>query len=142
MKRFLITSAVLLSTLASASADQVRFHWYDTIRPHGHARSDAIFDNAVNSCNQSAGEQDVSVSPAFKACMHGFGYRYMYSRLERTPAPKRDRSVVTYNRDSPIPMSDGTMRAMDSAYVRRIATIPKFPVRVSRAETLRSWEWR
>jgi len=103
MKRFLIASAVLLSTLASASADQVRFHWHDTIRPHGHKRSQAIFDTAVNSCNERAGVQDESVSPAFKACMRGYGYRYMYSRLERTPAPKRDRSVVTYNRDSADP---------------------------------------
>lgn len=103
MKRFLITSAVLLSTIANASADQLDTYWYDTIRPSGHKRSDAIGAANVNTCNERAGVQTESVSLAYKECMRSLGYRFRYARTKHTPAPKRDHSVVTYNRDSADP---------------------------------------
>ncbi|WP_424632040.1 hypothetical protein [Bradyrhizobium sp. SYSU BS000235] len=81
MKRFLMMSAVLLSTLASASADQMHFYWRDAIRPHGHKRSNAVFNANVSACNGRAGVQSDSVSLAYKECMHSFGYRFRYARI-------------------------------------------------------------
>jgi hypothetical protein len=103
MKRFLITAAVLSSILAGADADQLHSYWRDAIRPHGHKRSDAVFNANVSTCNDRAGVQSDSVSLAYRECMQSFGYRFVSARIEHTPAPKRDRSVVTYNRDSPDP---------------------------------------
>jgi len=70
MKRIaIIVAAVLLGNVVSAQADQSIFHWYDTIRPHGHKRSDAIGEANVNTCNARVGIQYETVSPAFKG-MH------------------------------------------------------------------------
>lgn len=85
MKRIFFVAAVLFST--AAHADQMVYKYYDTIRPHGHKRSDAIGEANINFCNERAGIQYGAVSSAYKKCMRVLGYRYLSSHLERTPEP-------------------------------------------------------
>src|ERR1700686_5407248 len=98
MKRIaIIVAAVLLGNVVSAQADQSTFHWYDTIRPHGHKRSDAIGEANVNTCNARAGIQYETVSPAFKECMRGLGYRYMSTTVKRTSKSRLNPTYVPDN---------------------------------------------
>lgn len=97
MKRLIITGALLLGTVLSAHADQLIVRWYDTIRPHGHKRADAIGEAAVDLCNGTVGVQYTSVSAAFKACMRRQGYRFVSARMSRT---RGNDGVTVYNRDS------------------------------------------
>ena len=99
MRHLTLVAAILLGTLAHAHADTLAVRWYDTIRPHGHKRPDAIGMAAVNDCNQRVGEADDYVSDAFKACMSSHGYRYMSSTLRHSRS-KADAAVTVYNRDS------------------------------------------
>jgi hypothetical protein len=102
MKRIaIIVAAVLLGNVVSAQADQSIFHWYDTIRPHGHKRSDAIGEANVNTCNARVGIQYETVSPAFKECMRGLGYRYLYTTVKRTPKSRRN-SVYVHDDATPV----------------------------------------
>jgi hypothetical protein len=96
MKRIVIVAALLVSAAVQAHADQLTVRWYDTIRPHGHKRPDAVGMAAVSACNQRVGEPDQGYIPeAFKDCMRGFGYRFMSDTLNRSRQP-----TVIYNRDS------------------------------------------
>ena len=87
--------------VVSAQADQSIFHWYDTIRPHGHKRSDAIGEANVNTCKARVGIQYKTVSPAFKECMRGLGYRYVYTTAKRTPKSRRN-SVYVHDDATPV----------------------------------------
>jgi hypothetical protein len=101
MKRLLIAGTLILGTVLSAHADQqwvVR--WYDTIRPHGHKRADAIGEAAVQHCNETVGEFSASTARAFKACMARQGYRFMSAHIRYV---RGSGGTVTYNRDSPNP---------------------------------------
>jgi len=96
MKRIVIVAALLVSAVVQAHADRLTVRWYDTIRPHGHKRPDAVGMAAVSACNQRVGEPDQGYIPeAFKDCMRGFGYRFLSDTLHRTRQP-----TVRYNRDS------------------------------------------
>ena len=95
MKRALIAGAIVLATVLNAHADQMVYRWYDTIRPHGHKRPDAVSYANLARCNAQFGEQTDGLSPAFKACMESQGYRLVSANLRGTP-----HASVTYNRDS------------------------------------------
>ncbi|WP_338692060.1 hypothetical protein V5279_38100 [Bradyrhizobium sp. 26S5] len=96
MKRIVIVAALLMSAAVQAHADQLTVRWYDTIRPHGHKRPNAVGMAAVSACNQRLGEPDQGYIPeAFKDCMRGFGYRFMSDTLKRSERP-----ATVYNRDS------------------------------------------
>ncbi|WP_166298883.1 hypothetical protein [Bradyrhizobium sp. 2S1] len=106
MKRIVIVAALLMSAAVQAHADQLTVRWYDTIRPHGHKRPNAVGMAAVSACNQRLGEPDQGYIPeAFKDCMRGFGYRFMSDTLKRSGRP-----ATVYNRDSRDPSSVGTPR--------------------------------
>ena len=98
MKRALIAGAILLATALNAHAGQMVYKWYDTIRPHGHKRPDAVSYANLARCNAQFGEQTDGISPEFKACMEAQGYRLVSSQLRGVP-----NATVTYNRDSPDP---------------------------------------
>lgn len=101
MKRPVIAGAMVLATVLSAHADQMVFKWYDTIRPNGHRRPDAIGQANVATCEAQFGEQTTGLSPGFKACMERLGYRLVSMKRRRLP-DNRD-SSVTYDRDSKDP---------------------------------------
>jgi hypothetical protein len=83
MKRSLIVFALLLGATANAHADQMVFHFYDTIRPHGHKRDDAIGQANIDSCIAKVGVQYEHASAAYKECMRGLGYIWMSDTLQR-----------------------------------------------------------
>lgn len=85
MKRIIIAATMLLGSVFAAHADHMVFRWHDTIRPHGHKRSDAIGEANVNHCNAQFGAPVDSISPAYEDCMRALGYRFVSARLKRGP---------------------------------------------------------
>jgi hypothetical protein len=97
MKRALTAGAIVLATVLNAHAGQMVYKWYDTIRPNGHKRPDAVSYANLAKCNAQFGEQTDGLSAEFKACMEGQGYRLVSARMHGIPASN---GSVTYNRDS------------------------------------------
>jgi len=102
MKRFVIAGFFVLCA-AAAHADQLYVNWYDTIRPNGQKRPDAVSKAALAYCDRTVGVQYTSVSPAYQACMATRGYRFVSAHLEKSApiATRNSNGSVTYNKDSP-----------------------------------------
>lgn len=100
MKRTLIIAVASVGAIASANAQAVSTY-YDLIRPHGHPRSAAISQAALDFCyNQTGADRSQDDTPAFKRCMLTQHYRWLYTK--GAPAPAAAGSI-TYNRDSKDP---------------------------------------
>ncbi len=97
MKRLIVAGVLILSGVLNAQADQFVVRWYDTIRPHGHKRANSVGQAALAHCNAAVGAYTTNVSPAYRTCMAGEGYRLMSARMRRTPISD---GVVTYDKDS------------------------------------------
>jgi hypothetical protein len=89
MKRISMISLLIGISVTHAQADQFVYTYYDTIRPHGHKRPDAVGEANIRLCDERAGiHQDAT--PAYKKCMRELGYRYVSRRLVRTPELLQD----------------------------------------------------
>jgi hypothetical protein len=99
MKRVVIAAAIVLVTVLNAHAGQMVYKWYDTVRPNGQKRPDAVSNANLAKCNAQFGEQTDGLSPQFKACMESQGYRLVSARMHGIPAGGSN-GAVTYNRDS------------------------------------------
>jgi hypothetical protein len=82
MKRPSIIAGLLLCHLSQALATtHYAMSYHDTIRPHGHPRSEAVYDSALDFCYGKTGlSRDAADTPAFKECMKGRGYRWLSTR--------------------------------------------------------------
>ena len=98
MKRTVITTAMLLGAVLGtvlgaplgAQADTATQTYRDLIRPNGHARSDATFEAALDTCSrQTGGKRTFHDTPAYKKCMVGQGYRWKSLQVAREPASRR-----------------------------------------------------
>jgi hypothetical protein len=87
MKRTLIATALILSTVMSAHADQMVYRWYDTIRPNGNKRPDAVGLASVAKCNAEYGVADEGLPPGFDGCMRRQGYR-LVSAVDHQSSPR------------------------------------------------------
>jgi hypothetical protein len=85
MKRIVVATALVLSTLVSAHADQMVYKWYDTIRPNGNKRPDAVGMASVAKCRAETGDETDGLPPGFKACMQREGYRLVSAVDHWTP---------------------------------------------------------
>jgi hypothetical protein len=84
MTRAIIVAALLLGTALGAQA-RTNDTYYDTIRPNGHPRSDAVFQAALDACYRRTGASRFSGdTPAFKQCMLGRGYRWESVQIVRS----------------------------------------------------------
>jgi hypothetical protein len=81
----MIAGALFLGLASNAQARQYIDHYYDTIRPHGHKRSDAIDDANDRYCDHKVGVQsfDAPDSTAYRQCMSSRGYRHLYTSVVR-----------------------------------------------------------
>ena len=89
MQRVIIISVILLVSSVAARADQVVTEAYrDLIRPHGHPRSAAVSQAALDFCYGQTGDiRGLGDTPAFKQCMLGQGYRWQRTIVKGKPAP-------------------------------------------------------
>jgi hypothetical protein len=97
MKRVIIVAALLLCSLSQAYATaHYENNYRDLIRPHGHARSQAVYDSALDACYARTGlTREAPDSPAFKNCMKGLGYRWLSTKLvQDPPSQQRDDSFI------------------------------------------------
>jgi hypothetical protein len=91
MKRALLISVMLLASVAGAHADYVDTMYYDLIRPHGHSRSEAIYQANPDACySQTGASRTRADGQAFKKCMLVRGYRWQYTRLVRDSPPANE----------------------------------------------------
>jgi hypothetical protein len=102
MKRTMIAAALLLAAAARAEATSLDTY-RDLIRPHGHARSDAVFDAALNACYAQTGASRFRADPpAFRQCMLGRGYRWKSVRNVPEPRTRVSEPDTSYHPpDSP-----------------------------------------
>ena len=81
----------VLSTGLVSSASASRTHsektYYDTIRPHGHPRSFALYSAGVDACYAATGESRTAVydTADFRQCMLARGYRYQSTKVVQDP---------------------------------------------------------
>jgi hypothetical protein len=96
-KLTLVIAVLAIGLVSSASAathsDKM---YYDTIRPHGHPRSQTLYDAGVNACYRATRESRTAIydTAAFKTCMLARGYRYQYTNVVQDPPTTAARSVA------------------------------------------------
>ena len=87
MNRIALAAVALLASVAGAQADTVT-GYRDQIRPHGHPRSDAIYQASLDFCYARTGaDRNLEDTPAFKQCMLGRGYLWKFTRVVRSARP-------------------------------------------------------
>jgi hypothetical protein len=90
MKRLFQIVAVLALSCATAYADYYQDNYYDTIRPNGHKRSDAVAQKDVNDCYRTTGaDRSKPDNDAMKQCMAEHGYRFQFVKLIHTAPAHR-----------------------------------------------------
>ena len=90
MRRAVVILVILLESSVTARAGQVVNEAYrDLIRPHGHPRSAAVSQAALDFCYGQTGDiRGLADTAAFKQCMLGRGYRWQTTRIQGRPAPE------------------------------------------------------
>ena len=102
-----LTLAVAILAIGMVSSASASTHgestYYDTIRPHGHPRSEAIYNANVNACYSSSGESRMAVydTPAFKQCMLSRGYRFEFTKVVQDAPSAATRSVAQRSYSGP-----------------------------------------
>jgi hypothetical protein len=96
----ILATAMVSSASASSHGETT---YYDTIRPHGHPRSDAVYNAAVNACYSSSGESRMAVydTPAYKQCMLSHGYRFEFTKVVQDAPSAASRSVAQRSYSGP-----------------------------------------
>jgi hypothetical protein len=104
-RKLMLAIAILATGLVSSANASTHGEstYYDTIRPHGHPRSDAIYNANVNACYSSSGESRMAVydTPAYKQCMLSRGYRFEYTDVVQDPPSATSRSVAQQSYSGP-----------------------------------------
>jgi hypothetical protein len=97
MKRAVIIAGLLICSLSDAYATtHYEMSYRDTSRPHGHKRSDAVYNSALDFCYSQTGlSRDDADTRAFKDCMKGRGFRWLATKeVQDAPGRKRDDSFI------------------------------------------------
>jgi hypothetical protein len=83
MRRAIVAMIIFLAGSAAADADQTVNELYrDLIRPHGHPRSAAVSQAALDFCYAQTGDvRGLADTPAFKECMLGRGYKWQRTMI-------------------------------------------------------------
>jgi hypothetical protein len=124
----ILISALILSNIAGARADHLDNMYRDQIRPHGHVRSDAIYDANLDACyDQTGADGNVADAATFKKCMLMHGWRWQYARLIRDAAPAEDNDTTP----AETPASDDSITSQANA-------IAESEVEAAAAATLQS----
>ena len=91
MKKILATAAALTASLSPALASShYEMMYHDNIRPHGHPRSDAVYNAALDDCYSQTGlARTAQDNQAFRDCMVKHDYRRVYTKLVQDPPSKR-----------------------------------------------------
>ncbi len=113
MKRAILAAAILFAAMPAARADIDNYR--DLIRPNGHARSDAVFNAAIEFCYaQTGANRNRLDTPAFKTCMRGRGYRWLSGRSTPQPSIEFDPPPVNFDVPPPPALSPNNPACPDS----------------------------
>src|SRR5271155_1904760 len=82
MKRLCVHVVATSCAMAFAGAAFAVDNYHDLVRPHGRARSDALFDADLEACYaRTGGSRSQPDTPAFKTCMLGRRWQWQsYSK--------------------------------------------------------------
>jgi hypothetical protein len=91
MKKVFIATALFVASLSPALASShYETMYHDNIRPHGHPRSDAVYNAALDDCYSQTGlARNAADNQAFRDCMARHDYRWVYTREVQDPPSKR-----------------------------------------------------
>jgi hypothetical protein len=124
----ILISALILFNIAGARAGHLDNMYRDQIRPHGHVRSDAIYDANLDACyDQTGADRNVADTATFKKCMLMRGWRWQYTRLVRDAVPAEDNDTMP----AETPASDDSITSQANA-------IAESEVEAAAAATLQS----
>jgi hypothetical protein len=91
MKKVIIAAALAIGALSPTFASShYEMTWHDNIRPHGHPRSNAVLDAALNYCYGQTGlSRAAAVNQAFKDCMKTRNYTWAATKpVQNPPSPQ------------------------------------------------------
>jgi hypothetical protein len=96
MKKIIIAAALVFGTLSPALAtSHYAIAFYDTLRPNGHKRSQAVGNAIAYSCySQTGTSPEAAPTQAFKDCMQAQGFRWMSTRLVQNPPSRQAASGI------------------------------------------------
>ena len=104
-RKLMLAVAILAAGMVSSASASTHGEttYYDTIRPHGHPRSLAVYNANLNACYSSSGESRTAVydTPAFKQCMLTRGYRFEFTKVVQDPPSATSRSVAQWSYSGP-----------------------------------------
>jgi hypothetical protein len=104
-RKLMLAVAILATGMVSSASASTHgeSYYHDTIRPHGHPRSVAVYNANVNACYSSSGESRMAVydTPAFKQCMLSRGYRFEYTKVVQDPPSATSRSEAQRSYSGP-----------------------------------------
>jgi len=104
VKQLCVRVALISCASAFAGAALAGDTYYDLVRPHGHPRSDAVFEADLNACYaQTGASRTQRDTPAFRTCMLGRRWRWQSYTEPKAASGAAASGTVTYNRDSPDP---------------------------------------
>jgi hypothetical protein len=96
-----IAAAVFVVAFCSPAMASSHFEatYHDNIRPHGHPRSDAIYNAALDDCYAKTGQaRNARDTQAFKDCMTTHDYRWISTKEVQDPPGKRMASAIPKGR--------------------------------------------
>jgi hypothetical protein len=104
-RKLMLAVAILAAGMVSSASASTHGEttYYDTIRPHGHPRSVAVYNANLNACYSSSGESRTAVydTPAFKQCMLKRGYRFEFTKVVQDPPSATSRPVAQWSYSGP-----------------------------------------
>jgi hypothetical protein len=104
-RKLMLAVAILAAGMVSSASASTHGEttYYDTIRPHGHPRSDAVYNANLNACYSSSGESRTAVydTPAFKQCMLTRGYRFEFTKVVQDPPSATSKSAAQWSYSGP-----------------------------------------
>jgi hypothetical protein len=104
-RNLMLAVAILAAGMVSSASASTHGEttYYDTIRPHGHPRSLAVYNANLNACYSTSGESRTAVydTPAFKQCMLTRGYRFEFTKVVQDPPSATSKSAAQWSYSGP-----------------------------------------
>jgi hypothetical protein len=116
MNRILAMLIVLAASCAAAYADHAEIKYRDIIRPDGHRRSYAVFQQTLDDCYKQTGANRAKTdAPAMQQCLLGHGFKWQYTHMIHTPVRHAKRTKTWTDPETGLPCHEGKFLGLSAA---------------------------